>query len=186
MPMASVPSASAPMAPAGMMSSPAGAMSANATGARTSVIPAFADPFKGYIPPPRNYSSSGRRRGHGEPPKPPEVPIYMVPGINTQPTSGGAKFNDKDVNTGQIPQQLDQQVALNLGRSAGWMAGNGAGKITAYFQSQDGGISALNVGSEIAGYRVKAINVAQEYLVLVDMQSGIEEKVRLQSARSAT
>jgi len=113
---------------------------------------------------------------------PPVIKIYPMPGVNTQPTNSGVKYFDDE---GAVPSANKDKFALDIGRSAGWITGNTSGKVTAYFEARDGSVVMLNVGTEIAGYRVKAINIDKEYLLLVDKRTGTEQKIRMSGERRA-
>lgn len=179
------PPAKAPIAPAGVASHPT--TPAGASGARASVIPSFSDPFKGIPrkPKPKKpvyYGPKPANGGQAVPEVPAVIPVVPVPGVNTQPADGGVKYFDDE---GAVPTTKQNQFAFDLGRSAGWIAGNANGKVTAYFEARDGSVVILNVGSEISGFRVKAINIDKQYLLLVNMRSGAEQKIRMSGERRA-
>ena len=153
--------------------------------AQASMLSGVTDPFAGYPkppPPPKQYhvGPGGQKVIDLHPPK---ILIYPLPGVNNVPTSGGDKFfTDPETS---LPVVRQQQVAFDLGRSAGWVAGDAQGRVTAYFESRDGAMVVLNVGSEIGGFQVKAINVDKHYLLLVNPQTGSQQKVRLTGERRA-
>ena len=57
------------------------------------------------------------------------------------------------------------------------------GRVVAYFETPNGGVRSATVDSVIDGYRVKAINIDEQYLLLVNVKTGIEEKMTMQGAR---
>lgn len=187
-PPASTPAAPAAPAPVSTPVMPGVAVMPNAaTTAALAPQPVVPDPFTGWNrikPPPRPVAKPGI--GGYTTPTDPSVPVVEMPGTLSTPSStdtgGGGETPGTDDNNGgggdffgAVPTPK-----AGLGRNVGWIAADGAGAVTAYFQDANGKYVRLGVGSMIDTYRVKAIST--EYLLLVDTRTGREERIRLTSA----
>ena len=169
-----------PDAPPSMPDPGSGSMNAGMTPVTAPApppVPRVRDPFAGgpgrIIPPPKVETSDDEYL----PDQPDMIPLYEIPNVNTD--GGPIRWERGAVNT-----KL-RDASINLGRTAGWIANDARGRVVAYFEMQDGSMRTATVDSVIDGYRVKAINLEQQYLLLIHLQSGREERVTLQGSRRA-
>lgn len=158
-----------------------GSMNAGMTPAAAPIQPAqpqVKDPFSGgpgrIIPPkirveiPDNVDT--------RPDEPDMIPVYEIPNVNTD--GGAIRWDSR----GSVDTRL-RDSAVSLGRAAGWIANDTRGRVVAYFETPDGGVRAVTVDAVVDGFRVKAINVDEQYLLLVNLKNGQEEKMTMAGAR---
>lgn len=145
------------------------------------------DPFKGG--PSRIISRQeieNRKRKNPEP----YIPIYRLPAVPTRtdgvttPVEPDAfeednTNDDDDFFFGAKTNAAPNVSRVKLGRTVGWIADEDHGKVTAYFEREDGSYVGLNIGSVVNGMRVKSIT--KDSMVLRDESTGYEETLKLQA-----
>lgn len=181
------PTGSAPPAPGMPAPTDPGSMNAGMTPTVQPVQPVqpaqpqVLDPFSGgpgRVYPPKKVKIPENDNIDSRPDEPDMIPVYQIPNVNTD---GGAIRWD---NRGAVDSRL-RDASVSFGRAAGWIANDTRGRVVAYFETPDGGVRTITVDSVYEGYRVKAINVDEQYLLLVNLKSGQEEKMTMQGARRA-
>lgn len=181
-PMSPSAPVSSPPTSTASMAMPPGGPGMSSSPAATKV---FVDPFKGnprpYVPKP-TYTNR-YIRGNNSTQQPPDNPIVIIkelPSVVSEPSVGDGLGVPVYPDEAGIPG-VQRDAYASLGRNVGWIASDTQGRVTAYFQLNNGGIQAVNVGENVNGYRVKAIE--KNYILLVDDRTGHEERVQLRSGQ---